>query len=119
VTGYRESSYEPKAYARPGPALRPFNWVQWTGVLCVAAGVALDIGYFASRLGWIRPLLEGPALAIIPIFIGIGLVNSRRQAVTDPAPELAADRRRWLLIVTVICTVILGAAIAIDFLGAR
>lgn len=119
MTGYRESSYEPKAYARPGPARRPFNWVQWAGAICLVIGIALDVGYFAGRLGWIRPFLDGPALAIAAMFVGILLVNSRRERVPDPAPELAADRRRWLIIVTAICTVILGAAIAIDFLGAR
>ena len=118
MTGYRDTStYEPfgTAYGRP---LRPFNWVQWTGVALVAVGLAIDLAYFAGRLGWIREPLDTPTLAIVPLIVGVSLVNSRREELNDPAPELAQARKRWLIIIAAVCAVILGVAAIIDLKGA-
>lgn len=111
MSGYRDrSNYDPYASPRYGRPLRPYNWVQWTGVGLVLVGLALDALYFANRFGWSKLAFVTPTLALPVIFLGISLVNSRRQEVYDPAPDLAAARRKWLLIVTLTCVVIIGIA---------
>ena len=120
MAGYRDTSnYDPYASPRYGKPLRPYTWVQWTGVALMAIGIALDVAYFAGRLGWLWKPMDAPMLALPPLFLGVSLINSRREEVPDLAPELAAARKRWLLIVTLICVVVLGAAAAIDLLGAK
>lgn len=120
MTGYREhSNYElfgaPDYGRRP---IRPFNWVQWTGVALAALGIAIDFAYLASRLAWIARA-PSPIVAVGPLILGVTLVNSRRHpADIDIAPELAAARRRWLLIVAAVCITVLGAATIIDLAGA-
>ena len=116
MAGYRESSYDPLASPRYGRPLRPYNWVQWTGIGLIVVGIAIDTAYFAGRLGWLSKS-NAPLLALPPIMIGALLVNSRREQVTDPAPDLAPARKRWLIIVTILCVVILAAAVILDTLG--
>ena len=117
MSGYRESSYDPMANPRYGRPLRPYNWVQWTGVGLIVVGMAIDAIYFAGRFGWLSKN-DAPLLALPPIMVGAMLVNSRREEITDPAPELAAARKRWLIIVTILCVLILGAAAILDLAGA-
>jgi hypothetical protein len=116
--GYRQSSYEPLATSYGGRPMRPFNWVQWTGVGLIGLGLALVLAMLAGQLGvsWLRPLRHAPVF--IPALIGSLLINSRREPVVDPAPELAAARRKSLLITAIVCAVILGAAALISLKGA-
>ena len=114
MSGYRESGYDPYDYPRYGQPLRPYNWVQWTGVGLVLVGLVIDVLYFAGRLGWLSRTVN-PQIAFLPIMAGALLVNSRREELTDPAPELAAARKRWLIIVTIFSVVVLGAATIIAF----
>jgi len=117
MAGYRDtSSYEPFALPQHGRPMRPYNWVQWAGVAIVVIGLALDLLYFVRHVDWMKAI--APSLAVPIILIGISLINSRRQEVVDPAPELAAARKRWLIITVAVCTVILGVAAIIDFKGA-
>ena len=116
MAGYRESSYDPLASPRYGRPLRPYNWVQWTGIGLIVLGLAIDTAYFAGRLGWI-PKGDLPLLTMPLIIAGVALVNSRREQFADPAPELAAARKRWLIIVTILCVVVLAAAVILDTLG--
>jgi hypothetical protein len=119
VSGYRTSSYEPDtSLGARGAPMRPYNGVQKFGLAVLLVGMALDLAYLAGRMGWIRPLLGNPMLAIAFILPGILLVNSRRQPVPDLAPELAPARRRWLMIISLICLAVLGLATAIQFTGA-
>lgn len=113
--GYRQSSFDPNAYERQGPPLRPFNWVQWTGVAVMALGLMIELAYLASRLGWIPLHLKSAAPLPGFLVIGMVMINSRRQPYVDPAPELAAARKRWTLITVAICTAILGTALIIQF----
>ena len=118
MAGYRQSSFDPNAYQRYGKPLRPYNWAQWLGVVFAALGV---LGYFAwaaEKLGWISIGFDEPAPFISLPLIGVALINSRREVLDDQAPELAADRKRWLLIVLAICAAVLGAAAIIEFTGA-
>ena len=115
MSGYREHSYDPYAYERQGRPVWPYNWVQWTGVGSGLLGLALYGLYFAGRVGWVREMLDSPMIGFPFLMLGIVLISSRRQTIPDPAPELAAARRRWMLIVVALCTAILGAAVAIQF----
>lgn len=110
MTGYRESNFDPYGQTNYGRPLRPFNWVQWTGVGLELLGVAAYVGYVLGAFGWTRQFVSTPALGMAPLFLGISLINSRREVRTDPAPELAAARRKWLAIVTAVCAVVLGIA---------
>jgi hypothetical protein len=115
MSGYRDSSnYDPYASPRYGRPLRPYNWVQWTGVAFVLVGIAIDLSYFAGRLGWI-PRDVTPLVALLPIMSGAILVNSRREIVVDPAPELAAERKRALIVVSLLCIFVFAVAIALAF----
>ena len=98
--------------------MRPYNGVQKLGLALLLAGIALDLVYFAGRLGWISPLTRSSLPVVALVLPGLLLVNSRRQAVPDLAPELAAARKRWLIIVTTVCVAVLGLATAIELSGA-
>ena len=116
MTGYREHSFDPNAYQDPGRPMRPFNWVQWTGVVLGVVGLAVELVYFAGRLGWIEPLFARSPNMFALLIVGIVLINSRREPPHDVAPELASERRRWLLIIVAACAVIIGVAVVVDSL---
>ena len=111
MTGYRQHSFDPNAgVLEQRPPVRPYNWVQWTGVALVLAAVVLNVIFVGGSIGWWPKVLSSPSIAIsLPLF-GVALINSRRQPSTDPAPELAAARRKWLAITVAIAAVILGVA---------
>jgi hypothetical protein len=117
MAGYRDNSgFDPYASPRYGRPLRPYNWVQWTGIALAIGGIAFELAYFAAKLGWIRNFADSPMIGSTLVLLSIPLVNSRREELPDPAPELAAQRKRWLIIVTLVCVVVFGAAIAIHSL---
>jgi hypothetical protein len=118
VSGYRTSNYDPTHYERAGRPMRPFNWVQWTGVALEVAALGIYLVFLAGEIGWIRPLIGNPAVATALMFPGIFLINSRRHPYVDEAPEQRARNRRMLLITVAIVAVILGAATVIAFTGA-
>ena len=119
MSGYQQHGFDPNAHEEPGPPLRPYNWVQWTGVAIAGVGMALFAIYLAGRVGWIPQWIEGlsPALWVL-MLVGAILVNSRRQPGTDLAPELASARRRSLIITAAICAAILGVAAVVELQGA-
>ena len=111
MSGYRDrSNYDPYAHPRYGRPLRPYNWVQWTGVALALAGVTFELAFLAAQAGWIRKFADSPIIGSSLVLLAIPLINSRREEITDSAPELAAARKRWLLIVGAICFVVLGTA---------
>ena len=115
MAGYRDtSSYEPFPPESAGRPIWPFNWVQWTGAALALIGLGIDLAYFAARFGWIKWPTATPTYAIAPLILGVTLINSRRQPDTDLAPELAAARKRWLIIITIISVAVLGTATVID-----
>jgi hypothetical protein len=116
MSGYREqSNYDPYASPRYGKPLRPYNWVQWSGVAMVLAGVTLELAFLAQQAGWIRKLIDSPMIGSSLVLLAVPLINSRREELPDPAPELAAARKRWMLMTVVVCAFILGTAAAIEF----
>jgi hypothetical protein len=113
MTGYRQSNFDPNAaWGEQGPPLRPFNWVQWTGVGFVFLGVLGYLLYFADKFGWIDIGLHDAVPFISLPLIGAALINSRRQPIS---PEQAAANRRRALIVAAVGVVacIVSAAITI------
>ena len=61
MTGYREHSFDPNAYEQPGPPLKPYNWLQWSGVAVVIAGAAVIFAEWFGKLGWIPRWIEDAA----------------------------------------------------------
>ena len=118
MSGYRQSSYDPQAYQTMGKPLRPFNWVQWTGVVLAAVGIAIDLVYYAGRFGWITPLFDRSIPSVGLVLAGVGLINYRREPATDVTPDQRAANRGLLVITIALCALVLGLAAAIEFLGA-
>ena len=120
MTGYREHSFEPYTGSQSGRPLRPYNWVQWTGVVMLGLSMLAYAYYFADGTGLVPETRIKPLTIGLPLlFAGMALVYSRREEPVDPAPELAAARKRWLIIIVAVCAVILGLAAALDLSGAK
>jgi hypothetical protein len=84
MSGYQQHSYDPNAYEQPGPPLKPYNWVQWTGVALGSIGVLLALVDLTGRLGWIdKPFDPGTGVIVALCAAGVILVNSRRQRRGD------------------------------------
>jgi len=111
MSGYRQTSYDPNAYEQPGRPLRPYNWVQWTGVAIAVIGAAGCIYYLLGKAGLVPRLLDDAMpWAVLPI-IGATLVNSRR----EPGKPLSRETMRKRLLIILAAVVVAGivAAIAI------
>src|SRR5690349_10195850 len=119
MTGYRDQSgYDPYAYERPGRPLRPYNWVQWIGVVMIATGALYAFAFLLAAADVI-PIHFKSAMpfALLPL-IGQTFVNSRREPGTPAGEEQLRRNRKVLLITVLVCAVILGIATVIEFTGA-
>jgi len=110
--GYRESSYDPLAYERPGRPLRPFNWVQWTGVAMLTVGSAYTLAFIAARLGLVRPFVTEMFPGFILCILGSTFITSRREPGTQVGEE-QLRRNRKVMLITVAILAALGAALLI------
>lgn len=119
MSGYRQHSFDPNAYEQPGRPLRPFNWVQWTGVAIGSVGLVVSTLHLLGRVGWISQWVDDPSpSSFILLLVGASLANSRREP-SSPVDDLQRTRNRKLLLITVaICAAVLGAALVIEFQGA-
>jgi hypothetical protein len=114
MTGYRDSNYEPYGATNTGRPMRPFNWVQWTGVALMVLSLCAYGYAFAGAEGWVPKLRVQPTIVgLTSLIIGINLINSRRREAIDIAPELAAERKRALIVVSLLCIFVFAAAITI------
>ena len=118
MSGYREHNFDPYAYEQPGRPMRPFNWVQWTGVGFEFLGLGLFLAHLAGELGWIAPFF-GTGFGFAAMIIGLALINSRREPGNLVGSEQFAKNRRVLAITILVCAAILGAALVIEFIGAN
>ena len=118
MSGYRQSSYDPHAYEQPGRPMRPYNWVQWTGVALIVASIATLLLYFAGRADWIAPLVKEVQPSTALAIFGSILINSRREPGTQVGEEQLRRNRKVLIITILVCSLIIGAAVAIEFSGA-
>jgi hypothetical protein len=120
MTGYREHGFDPNAFEQPGPPLKPYNWVQWTGVAIGTVGAALITLDLLARIGWAPQWIDAPSpVPFSLLVIGMVLINSRRAPGTQVGSEQLAKNRKVLLITVAICAAILGAALVIEFSGAK
>ena len=117
MSSYRETSYDPNAYERPGPPMRPYNWVQWCGVASSCVGIAIALAYLAGRIGWIPKPLESPAPGIGFLAIGSILINSRRQPGTGPVR--VTSRRTLIAIALALAAFAIALAAVLYFQGAK
>ena len=115
MTGYREHSFDPNAFEQPGPPLKPYNWVQWTGVAIGCVGAALITLNLLGRTGLIPQWVDSSPAPFMLLVVGMLLVNSRRAPGVQVGSEQLAKNRRTLLITVAICAVIIGAALVIEF----
>lgn len=118
MSAYRQSSYDPNAYEQPGPPIRPFNWVQWTGVAVMVVGGILLAASILGWIGWIPQWMkEFSPLPIMLMVLGMFLINSRRHPGVEGGSEQLQKNRKVLIVTVAICAAILGAAGVIQFLG--
>ena len=100
MAGYRDTQagYDPNTYERPGKPLRPYNWVQWTGVAISSLGAIGCLLYLADAIGWIDLGLKEPGAFVALPMIGVFLVNSRREPGTPITGEQIARQRKVIFI---------------------
>ena len=78
MSGYREHSFDPNAYEQPGPPLKPYNKVEWTGVAIGTVGVLLAVLHLAIRSGLLSFDFDVGAVPVAFTFLGLALIYSRR-----------------------------------------
>ena len=116
MSGYRQHSFDPNAYEQPGPPLKPYNWVQWTGVAIGSVGMVMTTLQVLGQIGWLPQWIDDPSpSSFMLLIIGITLINSRREPSTLAGSEQLQKNRRLLLITVAICAAVLGAALVIEF----
>ena len=113
MSGYRQTSFDPNAGAHYGPPLRPYNWVQWSGVVLMALGFLVLIAFAAAKAGLIGFRAEDslPLVGSNMVLCGTLLQSSRREEAS--APSIGDIDRRWVLLGLLVLSAALGAAIAI------
>jgi hypothetical protein len=116
----RQSSFDPNAYEKPGKPLRPYNWVQWTGVAIASIGMLGCLLFLANEVGVVHLGLKEPGPFIALPMIGMFLVNSRREPGTPMTDEQIARQRRIAFIILGVALVAfaIGLTAAIYFKGA-
>ena len=112
MSGYREHGFQPNHWEPMGPPIRPYNWVQWCGVVLDVVGVCVLLAFLAGRIGWIDKYIDDPMLGVSFAIFGMVLINTRRHPV---APELReqAKRRTILALTVAVVVAVVAAGIAI------
>ncbi|QNM83896.1 hypothetical protein H8M03_06200 [Sphingomonas sabuli] len=118
MSGYRRHSYDPNVYDQPGKPLKPYNWVQWTGVAFAMLGLAAFGVHLAGAIGWIDPVLDEPTFAFLFSLIGALLINSRREPGTPVGSEQLARNRKVLLVAIGVLAVLFAILLALQLSGA-
>ena len=116
MPGYRQHGFDPGHWEPMGPPLKPYNWVQWTGVAFAALGIVGYLAYAADRLGWISLGLGSPAPFISLPLIGVALLNSRREELTEEKRDEYREklrRRTYIALAVALVAAAIGFAIAI------
>ena len=116
--GYRDTAtgYDPNAYERPGPIIRPYNWVQWTGVAIGTLGMALGLLHLAVEFGWVRAPDPGSGFISL-VFIGSLLIGSRREPASDGVVR-TTSRRTLIAVAFALVGFAIGLTALLVFQGA-
>ena len=118
MSGYHRHSFDPNAYEQAGAPLKPFNWVQWTGVAIGFVGIMLITLDVLGRIGWTPRWIDDPSPAsFMLLVVGMTLVNSRREPGTIINAEQRGRNKRVLIVTVAICAAVLGAALVVEFTG--
>ena len=115
MAGYREHSFEPNHWEPQGPPLRPYNWVQWTGVGISVVGAAVCLYYLLGKAGLV-PAIDSPMPGAILPLIGVSLVNSRRAEIPEEERAEYREKQRRLTYIALgiaVIAAVIGAAVAI------
>jgi hypothetical protein len=112
MSGYRQRDLDLNGGGDTGPPLRPYNWVQWSGVALALVGIGIDLVYLAGRAGLTPRLLDSPSVGIALPLVGAALINSRRQPGQPSDPE-ALGRRRTLAFTVAGAAFVVGLVVAI------
>ena len=115
MSGYRQHSFDPNAGGDYGPPMRPFNWVQWLGIVSLFVGIAIDLAYIGVKLGLLAVPLDSPTPGTAFVLIAIPLISSRREPGTL-SPE--TKRRRTIILAVALAVCVAVAAVVIYFKGA-
>jgi len=108
MSGYRQSSFDPSAGGDYGPPLRPFNWVQWTGVGLGVLGVVALVADILGRMGVIPKVVDDPFPFVSLMPIGAVLINSRRQPAC-----LSPETKRRRIIIAAVALVVFAIALGV------
>jgi hypothetical protein len=112
MSGYRDrSSFDPYAGGDTGPPMRPYNWVQWTGVAFVVGGAALSVFYLLGQFGVVPKILRNVLPASTMVLLGVTLINSRRQPHQQLSEETKRQRMLIIAVAFAICILAIGAAL--------
>ena len=118
MSGYRQHSFDPNAYEQPGPPLKPYNWVQWTGVAIAVVGAALITLDLLGRFGivprWIEDTSPAPFMLLV---VAMFLINSRRGPARQVGSEQLGKNRRLLIFAVAISAAIIGTALVVASQG--
>jgi len=87
-------------FSRSSRPRRPYNWVQWTGIVLLWLSLALLLASIAADLGvaWLAPFRHADRVFFLPWLIGILLVSSRREPIDEATAETLARHRRLALL---------------------
>ena len=109
---YRRSSYDPLAYVTGRPK-RPFNWVQNLGLGFAGMALVWLLLHAAAANGLLgdRDIPVQPATAFA--FIGMALVNSRREDAEFVGDAQYRRNRQWLLLTVGLLAVAAGIFFAL------
>jgi alkylated DNA repair dioxygenase AlkB len=93
MAGYREHSFDPGHWEPMGPPLKPYNWVQWTGVGFALLGAAICLYFLLGRAGLVPPIDSPMPGALLPL-IGVSLINSRRAEIPEEKRAEYREKQR-------------------------
>src|SRR5689334_9059457 len=103
MSGYREHSFDPNVYERPGPVIRPYNWAQWTGVAITAIGIGMAALLLLGTMGVIPQWIKPSSSPFMLMLVGTSLTNSRRHPGTPITDEQRARNRKMLIVISIAC----------------
>ena len=116
MPGYRQHGFDPGHWEPQGPPLKPYNWVQWTGVGMVSLGGVAYLALIADKLGWIHIGFHDVAGFVTLPMMGVLLINSRREELPEEKRDEYREklrRRTYIALAVALVAAAIGFALAI------